>query len=316
MFQKIIKSVCLCIVLSPLLLAPNLHADPAPLMGGENLRPFEETNVILEKETLFADIGWYKTIIDVELTLHNNGKEKEMQVGFPCDQDFMGIINLPCKTPLQVTMDGKKVAVKKSKVPPESKQKYFTWFIRFEQDERKIVKIQYQVKVINERYSQPFFGIFKFSYHLATGGYWAGPIGELNMTVKYPTDVITYIQPDGYERQSKHLTWHLKDYEPWEDLEVYFHPMLNGRYIHSFNIKGKGKARLKDFEKAEAACKVKADELKRVIEQLKEPQMIDMVFTLSSYFENPIKPNEETRKKMNRTIDESIQLINRCLKNE
>ena len=65
-----------------------------------------------------------------------------------------------------------------------------------------------------------------------------------------------------------------------------------------------------------SACKVKADELKRVIEQLKEPQMIDMVFTLSSYFENPIKPNEETRKKMNRTIDESIQLINRCLKNE
>ena len=312
MLQKTIKSVCLCIFLSTLLLAPNLYADPAPLMGGENPRPFEETDIVLEKETLFVDIGWDKAIIDVELTLHNTGKEKEIQVGFPCDKDVYGLINLPCKSPLKVIMDGKKVAVKKNNVTRD-----FTWSIRFKQDESKIVKIQYQVKVINERYDpEPFMGIFKFSYRLITGAYWAGPIGELEMTVKYPTDVITYIQPDGYERQSKHLTWHLKDYEPWEDLEVYFHPMLNGRYIHSFNIKGKGKARLKDFEKAEAACKVKADELKRVIEQLKEPQMIDMVFTLSSYFENPIKPNEETRKKMNRTIDESIQLINRCLKNE
>ncbi len=312
MYQRIIRNFC--IFISTLFLVPNLYADPLPLMGGENPRPFEETDIILEKERLFADINWDKAMMDVELTLHNSGKKKEIQVGFPCDQHFDDIINLPCKNPPQVIINGKKISVKKSRVPSEAKQKYFTWSIGFEQDERKIVKIQYQVKVINERYTVPFSGIFKFSYHLITGASWAGPIGELDMTVKYPIDLITYIQPEGYERQSKHLTWHLKDYEPREDLEVYFHPMLNSRYIYSFKTQGKGKVLTKSFENAEAACEVKPDELKRVIEQLKKPEMIEMVFDASSNFENSIKPNEETRKRMDMTLDESIQLLSRCLK--
>lgn len=315
MHQKAIKSGCFCILILIFLSASNLYADPLPLLGGENPRPFEETDIAIEKEILFADITWDKAIIDVELTLHNSGKEKEIQVGFPCDQYLHGIINLPCKNPLHVAINGKKVAVKKNKMPHDAKQKYFTWSIQFEQDERKIVKIQYQVKVINERYNQPFLGIFKFSYHLITGASWAGPIGELKMTVKYPIDLITYIQPEGYERQSKYLTWHLKDYEPKEDLEVYFHPILNSRYIYSFKNQSKGKAMLNGFEKAEAACEVKPEELKRVIEQLKRPEMIEVIFDISSNFQNPIKPNEETQKRMNRIIDESILLLSGCLKN-
>jgi hypothetical protein len=62
-----------------------------------------------------------------------------------------------------------------------------------------------------------------FYYVLRTGARWAGPIGELEMTVTLPFDALAWISPAGYTRAPGRITWRLKDHEPVDDLVLIGH---------------------------------------------------------------------------------------------
>ena len=58
---------------------------------------------------------------------------------------------------------------------------------------------------------------------LKTGAYWRGPIGdaviEVHLKNTFP-DQVTSVTPDGWERNGNTISWHLKNFDPDEDIEI------------------------------------------------------------------------------------------------
>lgn len=189
--------------------------------------PATSTTVALAREALTIDVRPRAAAVRADMTLENRGPATRLDVGFPCDVGLdPGVAGLPCKTPLTVEIDGKKVTARLRKT---AGGRHWMWPMRFAADQRVSLVVSYRSPLINDRYDTPLYGMGILHYRLATGASWAGPIGELTMRVDMPSDALVHIAPAGYTREHGRVEWKLTDYEPKEDLAITVHPMFLGR---------------------------------------------------------------------------------------
>jgi hypothetical protein len=185
--------------------------------------PEGKTEIRLAREDLDIEVTRVASIVKAAITLENTGAATKLQVGFPCEKGLdPGIASLDCKTPIKVLVDGKKVKAKR-------KGKAWVWPMKLAAGQTVALEVSYTAPLRNDRYEDPFNGMGAVHYRLVTGAAWAGPIGELVMRVKLPTESVVFITPAGYTRSRNHVEWTLKDFEPTGDLVIVFHPRFVGR---------------------------------------------------------------------------------------
>lgn|GEM_PF-3932360 len=196
-------------------------ADPQPMTAGTNPQPTTSTQVAIAREELVIDIKPDWAEVGVALWLENRGKATRFQVGFPCDVDpEENVSTLPCKTRLDVAVDGKRVRPVER---PTSKQVHdWVWPMRFGAGGKVRLDIAYRAPLVNDRYDHGLWGMEALVYRLLTGAAWAGPIGQLEIEVHTPTDGLAFIAPRGYTRSPGKIRWSLADFEPNEDLVLVF----------------------------------------------------------------------------------------------
>jgi hypothetical protein len=117
------------------------------------------------------------------------------------------------------------------------------------------LSVSYRAPLLNDRYSVPAYGMGLFTYRLTTGARWAGPIGDLRITVDHLHDALLYVAPAGYQREPGRLTWTLADHEPTEEVIIIPHPFAGSNLASDLAGKGAALARTRlaagDYRKAD-----------------------------------------------------------------
>ncbi len=210
-------------LLVPMVLwAASAAADPAPMSAGRQPAPVKSSTIRIAREVLTIDLDRKASSVKAILELENGGPATRLDVGFPCDPRLDETVSgLECKTRLDVRIDGKKQKARR-------KGKHWVWPMRFAEGQKVVLEVAYRSPLRNDRYENPYAGMGALTYRLLTGATWAGPIGELEMTVNLPTDTIAWIAPAGYTRERGRVTWKLASYEPTSDLAIFFPARIIG----------------------------------------------------------------------------------------
>jgi hypothetical protein len=250
-------------------------ADPAPMSAGGQPTPSTSGTVRLAREELTIDVDLKAAAVRALLFLENAGAAQALTLGFPC-----GDAALSCRAKVTVTLDGKRASVRR-------KGKYFLWPMKIAAGGKVAVEVRYRSPLVNGRYETPYYGMGALTYKLTTGAAWAGPIGELIMTVRVPTNAVLYVNPAGAVRTSGTVSWNLKDVEPQGDLALFF----DGRLL---NMRGETPA-----QRAELARELR--------ENLKEHvEWTDLLHRITGKTMTLPAPTEEG---VRATTEESAKLV-------
>lgn len=217
------------VLVGAMLICDRAWADPEPMSPGAQPRPMTTSQVAIEHERLDIAVTDKTMKVTAELRLDNPGPAVALRVGFPCEakpDDLMA--TLPCKTPMQVLIDGRKVRLDRGAA--DGPGAHLLWNMAFPEKAKVRLSLRYTVRLPRTNYSTPLRGMGMLRYALRTGARWAGPIGELEMTVRIPVQPLLHISPPGYTRTNDVITWKLKAYEPDRDLVLSLSPMLTGSY--------------------------------------------------------------------------------------
>lgn len=208
------------LILVALLSWPALAAaDPHPMASGATPAPTTDAQVAMTEETLAIAIDLRTASVNAAVTLENQGPATTLVVGFPCAVgDDAGAIDVPCKVPLTVTADGKKVKV--TRPGRGGATRHWTWKMKLAAGQRVALAVAYRAPLVNDRYTTPAFGMGLFTYRLTTGARWAGPIGTLRITLDHMHDALLYVAPAGGVREPGRITWTLHDVEPTEEVII------------------------------------------------------------------------------------------------
>jgi len=241
-------------------------ADPHPMSSGAAPEPTTDAQVAMTAETLAIALELRAATVNAAVTLVNQGPSTTLVVGFPCATgDDAGQIDVPCKVPLAVTVDGKPVRLTRDKAGKQ--QSHWVWKMKLADAETVELVVKYRAPLINDRYSVPAYGMGLFTYRLTTGARWAGPIGKLRITLDHMQDALLFVSPAGYRREAGRITWSFDDYEPTEEVIILPHPGAAGRLAQA--IGGKTAAELR--RRLDAGDYKKADVV-QAIELMKDPR--------------------------------------------
>lgn len=247
-------------------------ADPHPMSSGASPAPTTDTQIAMSKETLSISMELTYAQVNAAVTLDNHGPAARLQVGFPCSVgELAGAIDVPCKTPLTVTQNGKKVTAKKKKT--SKTQWHWVWPLALGEGAKAELVVSYRAPLLNDRYSLPADGMGAFTYRLTTGARWAGPISSLDITLDLHHDALLYVSPPGYTREPGRITWHLTDHEPVKEVVVFPHPTAGGRLLHSlFSPERRGKLPPGAARARLAAGDYARADVEATIAQLRDPR--------------------------------------------
>jgi hypothetical protein len=239
-------------------------ADPHPMSSGANPAPTTDAEVAMVAETLAIDIGPRTASVNAAVTLENRGAATSLVVGFPCATGpDAGAVDPPCKLPVKVTANGKKVRVSRKKA--SKTLSHWLWTLKLAAGEKLELVVSYRAPLVNERYSVPADGMGLFAYRLTTGARWAGPIGTLQITVDHLHDALLFVSPPGYTREAGRITWKLTDHEPTEEVVLIPYPRIGNWLADAAGAKTSAELRTKvaagdvDKAKLEALVKEMAD---------------------------------------------------------
>ncbi|MGC8721512.1 MAG: hypothetical protein ACP5SB_02925 [Caldisericaceae bacterium] len=198
--------------------------DAGPVFAyGLNIAPYQENNVTLVKETLSIllqddkDTYGEKVAVNAKFVFVNEGEKAIVKMGFPFGvKDAMG------REPrdISVKVDGKSVNTTEITVVPQLIA-YSPWVIfdvAFNKGETKTVDVSYR--------GIPLGG--RFVYILETGRFWKGPIGTLDISIKFSlTPEYPYLlslKPQGYSIAGNEASYHFVNFEPYQNIEIEFLP--------------------------------------------------------------------------------------------
>ena len=289
------------VLLCGVVLSPAALADPHPMSSGSTPAPTTDANIAMVAETLTIDIGLRAATVRAAVTLENKGDATSMVVGFPCAVgEDAGAIDPPCKVPLAVTANGKKVRVATKKTKTGS---HWTWPMKLAPSEKVELVVGYKAPLVNDRYSVPASGMGLFAYRLTTGARWAGPIGTLNITVDHMHDALLYVSPAGGKREPGRITWQLTDHEPSEEVLLIPYPRIGMDVATRAGAKTSAELRTKI-----AAGDVEKAKLEELVKEMTEegPRMAkEWLPTISRVSKVPLPAMD----RVNATIKESIDLV-------
>jgi hypothetical protein len=234
-------------------------ADPHPMASGATPAPTTDSQVAMTEETLHIAMDLRTASVTAAVTLENRGPATRLVVGFPCAVgEDAGAIDVPCKLPLAVTIDGKRQRASKKKTSRTTH--HWTWPMKLAAGQKVALVVTYRAPLINDRYKVPAMGMGLFTYRLTTGARWAGPIGSLRITVDLLHDALLYVAPAGYTRAPGRITWTLTDHEPTEEVIIIPHPMAGGRLVGGAGGAARARERLAagDYPKADVEAAIAA----------------------------------------------------------
>lgn len=231
--KKFVFALLIFFVL-PLFSQNVVYADAAPVfLGGINIAPYNgasilpynENSIALKKENLtiqFKNGGSYNSstaTVYAKFIFVNTGNKASLKMGFPFGLAEEGGFNIPNSIAnLKVKIDGK--AITPNLIRTEG-SKYDPWIyfnVSFDKDETKMLEVSYD--------AIPIGGYFL--YVLKTGALWKGPIGILNIDLKFPYEAVCpdvlSVKPLGYAVKGNEVLYHLVNFEPISNIEVEFLP--------------------------------------------------------------------------------------------
>jgi hypothetical protein len=289
------------VLVCALVLSRAAFADPHPMSSGATPAPTTDANVAMVAETLAIDIGLRAASVRAAVALENKGEATTLVVGFPCAVgEDAGAIDPPCKVPLAVTANGKKVKVATKKAKTGS---HWTWPMKLAAGEKVELVVSYKAPLVNERYSVPASGMGLFAYRLTTGARWAGPIGTLDITVDHMHDALLYVSPAGGKREPGRITWQLKDHEPTEEVLLIPWPRI-GMGVAS-RAGAKSSAELREKIAAGDIEKAKLDEIVKDMTEEGPRMAKEWLPTIARVSRVPLPAKE----RVDATIKESIELV-------
>jgi len=212
-----------------------VRGDSGPVYKyGINVVPYQESDVRLASESLSIEIKEDKDMqrenafVDAYFVFVNEGNDKLVRIGFPFGVKGE-VVNLTPRD-VKVKVNGK--VIEMTHIEDQSAGEVFdpwtVFDVSFKKDETKTVEVSYTGVSLGGR----------FVYILKTGKYWKGPIGTLDITIKFPhAPVFPYLvslKPDGYRVVGNNVIYHLKDFEPSQNIEIEFLPEAYYRKIKPF----------------------------------------------------------------------------------
>ncbi|MFC1541564.1 hypothetical protein ACFL50_03835 [Candidatus Latescibacterota bacterium] len=216
-------------------------ADMGPVLGiGKTIRPRTDTSVRMASETVDILIDGNIAYVNCLFELTNDGPPDTLEVGFPLGMNVKKKDNEISE--MQVENLGQDFSVRCNRgLPLSITQKRFdpsytdesglwikewvTFTVPFTaKGQTNKISTTYWV-AIQPKYNKLPLSDLLFKYVLVTGAYWKGTISDAKITVKLRNttfDKITYISPEGYDRDNAEISWYFTDFEPTEDIELYF----------------------------------------------------------------------------------------------
>lgn len=203
----------------------------------------------------------YKLYTEATFTLQNEGKQTTLDVGFPmknCDDlcDFKVILD-------GQTIPSKEEHKKEKDMPNKTYDHWMIWKMDFpEMATQKIIVTYWLRPAVNYGYLEIFpapsvnvsgknkyitekelsneFNVLNTGYILKTGADWKGPIGKAVIELKFDgisKNLLRTWTPDNCKfnriktadsknAESYVLIWNLTNFEPTEDINIYFHPYM------------------------------------------------------------------------------------------
>jgi hypothetical protein len=160
-------------------------------------------------------------------------------------------------------VDGREVTVTfRPQAAGEDEERYAGWHtfnVSFAAGQMRVVRNTYHGRL--SWMGHPLSG-HSFSYILHTGANWAGPIGQVDIIVRWgPREVaeITQVHPPNYVAGPRELRWHWTDLEPSEDEDVWMNYYVARTPFYSADAGvSSGRVKANDFL-LEPGCLLLAD---------------------------------------------------------
>ena len=224
--SKLAALILLVCLISSFVPKCSIQADAAPVfIGGVNIIPYSENNIMLTKETLninFEESGRFNgsvAHVDAKFSFANTGDKISLQVGFPFGLTEKQSFSVPNVLNSEVKINGEEITP--HLIGAETGDKYQPWIyfdVNFKKNETKTIEVTYD--------AIPAGGYFL--YVLKTGALWKGPIGTLDITLTFPYEAVSpnvlSVTPSGYTVQGNKILYQLKNFEPTTNIEVEFLP--------------------------------------------------------------------------------------------
>jgi hypothetical protein len=228
-------------------------ADDGYVLGiGKNVIPMHNSSIEMTSEILRISLfqidasnnerPFSKIDVQATFTFKNTGNDETILMGFPISTfmaDEEGYHMTPGDslfTNFRTVINGQEVSVEvKAGTSDESVaadvgdsySSFYVWPVHFKKGETKTIYNSYLYDMAES------IGDRSILYTLKTGALWKGPIGKLDIYIdlgalnkdlskaklsgRFPDLAIT---PKGYTIKNNVIEWHLKDYEPDEDIDV------------------------------------------------------------------------------------------------
>lgn len=199
--------------------APAASADDGGISAvGGAVRPLgRSVAVSMESEYVHARIRQDSASVECVFVLVNHGPATTISVGFPCASSGADADSSSARFDFfRSFVDGREVAVR---VLPDSTHQAYgdfrTWWVknvRFERGQRRTL-----CEVYSARPGSSLPNYRWFSYTLATGSTWRGPIGvgDVVFTLEgIAPDSVTDVSPPPTSRTPLELRWHFENLEP------------------------------------------------------------------------------------------------------
>ena len=229
MKSKLIYSVVLIFLIS----VPLASADDGFFAGeGETVWPVDSKEIEMVAETVIVKPGITGWDADCIFILKNTGNETVAQVGFPdmveegdgADTNKGTIENFRCFVDSEEVQVEHKLAVQNLLKPELNYPFAYIWKMSFKKG---------QIRKITNTYSFKGIGISDGSvsliYILKTGSLWKGTIKSAVIEFdlgKFDPELCYSIKPSGYEIEKNKIIWSFSDFEPAEDIDIYFNALV------------------------------------------------------------------------------------------
>jgi len=182
--------------------------------GSANVTPVNSTQIALTKENLEINFFYNNAGVDALFYMKNTGDKIDQKMGFP----FGGNAGYPSY--MAVYVNGEKLAESAITENDSNSEMWKIFTVPFGKNEEKTIRVKYTV--------QDLFAP-TFTYLIKTGSTWKGSIGELNTTITLPDEArppfFLKAIPSGYSTKGKTIVYHLKNYEPNENILIEFLPL-------------------------------------------------------------------------------------------
>ncbi len=179
-----------------------------------NIIPVNSSQIELEKEDLKITLtdNW-TAYVDAVFIMKNTGEKVNQKMGFPSEQ--------PAEIPssFKVFVNGKELPLSNVEEKVSGSNVWEISTIPFNKGEEKTIRVTYVVEHL--------YG-YSFNYILKTGATWKGSIGSLDITITLPGKAtppfLLKALPSGYTVKGNDIIYHLKNYEPDQNIVVDFLP--------------------------------------------------------------------------------------------